>query len=316
MANDNFLAALQDPYLTGGDTYSGIGAGAVAGSLPYLVDPYGSTGSNALNVFGGSILAALLGNMAKSDAAEQNAGIVSQQSQFLKATPAERLTMTQQDPRTFAKLQAALNTNQILQEQKNADYLSQLETQKGFEIDKENRALENQIKLQTDPRIIAFKNQDALDPAKRLVKEGETIAKLDQVNKYIDEKFDRAKQLTGAKTAAAMNLGYPNANASELTGLKDSVLVQIDNALGREMNSDVRERLLSLTPTSYDSDAVIETKKQNMKDLLISLSNPTPLTNSILTGVKQPESPPAPPAGYELTGKKDANGNYGIRKIR
>jgi hypothetical protein len=146
MANDNFLAALQDPYLTGGDTYSGIGAGAVAGSLPYLVDPYGSTGSNALNVFGGSILAALLGNMAKSDAAEQNAGIVSQQSQFLKATPAERLTMTQQDPRTFAKLQAALNTNQILQEQKNADYTSQLTAQQPFEIEKENRALENKRK--------------------------------------------------------------------------------------------------------------------------------------------------------------------------
>jgi hypothetical protein len=313
MAENPILAALQDPMYTAGDTYAGIGAGAVGGSLGALVDPYGSTGSNAAYVLGGSILAGLLGRMAKNDAAEENAAIATKQSAFMTATPEERLTLTQQDPRTFAKLQAALNTNAILQEQKNADLTSQLNLQKPFQIEAEDRALENQVKLQTNPQILAAKVRESTKPQERLLKEGETIAKLEQVNNYIDEKFERAKQLTGGKAAVTMNLGIPTPEGNELTGLKDSVLVQIDNALGREMNSDVRQRMLSLTPTSYDSAATIETKKQAMKDLIASLSAPTPLTNSLL-GQQQTQAP-TPPPGYELTGKV-VNGNYGIRKIK
>ena len=163
MAANDILAALQEPLYTGGQTYSGIAAQGVAGALPSLIDPYGSTGSNAANVFGGTILAALLGRMAKSDAADENASIVAKQSSFMGATPEERLTMTQQDPATFAKLQAALNTNQILQQAQDAATRRQLEIGQGFEVTKEGRALENQVKLQTDPRLTGIKTQAELD---------------------------------------------------------------------------------------------------------------------------------------------------------
>jgi phosphohistidine swiveling domain-containing protein len=282
MAADDILAALQDPYSTAGDTYAGIGAGAVAQALPGLMNPYESAGTNALYLGGGSILAALLTRMAKDDAAETNAGIALKQSQFINGSPEQQVAMTQADPRTFAKLQAAVNGNALQQQAKENEYRRQLEIQQPFDIEKENRAVENEISKATDPRVLAAKNREAAKPAERLIKEGETIAKLDQVNKYIDEKFERAKTLTGKSAMIGMNLGIPTPEAAELTGLKDSVLVQIDNALGREMNSDVRQRLLSLTPTSYDSPEVIETKKQNMKELLASLSTPTPLTNSLI----------------------------------
>jgi len=321
MAENPFLTALQEPLYTSGETYSGIGAGAVAGALPALVDPYGSTGSNALNIFGGSILAALLGNMAKNDAAEENKVIATQQAQFLNSDPNAQLAMVQENPRVFSKLQAALNTQNMTQQMEDNALKRQLEIKEPYAIDaeeralasqiaQEKRALENNILQATDPRVLAAKDPNKISD--RLVKEGETTAKLSQVNQYIDEKFDRAKQLTGKSAIVGMNSPFPTPEATELTGLKDSVLVQIDNALGREMNSDVRQRLLSLTPTSYDSAEVIETKKQNMKELLASLSAPTPLTDSLT----KPKEPPAPPPGYELTGKVDASGNYGIRKIR
>lgn len=160
MAATDILTALQEPLYRGADTYAGIGASAIGQTLPSLVDPYGSTGSNAAYVFGGSILAALLGNMAKSDAADENASIATKQSQFLNASPEQQLSMTQQDPRTFAKLQAALNANTLMQSAQDNATLRQLEIAKPFEIDKENRAIENQVKLQTDPRLSGLKTTD------------------------------------------------------------------------------------------------------------------------------------------------------------
>lgn len=146
MAPTDILSALQDPLYTGADTYSGIGANAVSRSLPMLVDPYGSASGNALNVFGGSILAALLGSMAKSDAADENAKIVAQQSTFMNANPEQRLAMAKENPAVFAKLQSALGVNDINQQAQDKAFTRQLELQKPFEVAKENRALENRVK--------------------------------------------------------------------------------------------------------------------------------------------------------------------------
>ena len=127
MAAGDILAALQGQYETAGDQTSGLGAQAIATALPSLVNPYGSTGGNIASVFGGSILAALLGKMAKSDAAEANVGIANNQSDFLKADPATRLTMTQADPEKFSKLQAALNANDLVQQAADTATRRQLE---------------------------------------------------------------------------------------------------------------------------------------------------------------------------------------------
>lgn len=166
MAPTDILSALQDPLYRGADTYSGIGASAVANSLPMLVDPYGSTGSNALNVFGGSILAALLGNMAKSEAADTNADIVAKQSQYLSATPETRLAMAQADPKLFGRLQAAIGANDIMQQAQDKATQRQLEIQDPFKIAESKRALENSIAAQTDPRLRIANLEDAATKAK------------------------------------------------------------------------------------------------------------------------------------------------------
>lgn len=171
MAGEDILAALQSPLYSGADTYSGIAAGGVANALPALVDPYGSTGSNALNVFGGTILAALLGNMAKEDAAEQNASIATKQSQFMNASPQERLALTQQDPRTFAKLQAALNTNDLLQQAQDKATQRQLEIQDPFKVAAEKRAIQGQIDLATNPTLREAQLADTINK-----KRGEKLA--------------------------------------------------------------------------------------------------------------------------------------------
>lgn len=173
MAGENILAALQNPLYSAGETYSGIGAGALAQSLPALVDPYASNGQNAAYVFGGSILAALLGNMAKSDAAEENAAIATKQANFMNADPAQRLAMTQQDPRTFSKLQAALNTNSILQETQDRALIRQQEIMQPFDVAKEERSLQNQISLQTNPELRAAQIADSVNK-----KRGERLGEL------------------------------------------------------------------------------------------------------------------------------------------
>ncbi len=115
----------------------------------------------------------------------------------------------------------------------------------------------------------------------RAMEEAQTIKNKEKSLSFIDEKFEQAKKLTGPGTTIASIFGVPTYSANELKGLKDSLLQQIDAMNGREMNSDVRQRLLDLTPTGYDSDEQIDKKKANFKEFVASLAKSTPVLDSI-----------------------------------
>ena len=106
---------------------------------------------------------------------------------------------------------------------------------------------------------------------------------------FIDSKFEQAKQLNGPKSALTSITGIPTDEGNQLRGLTDSVIFQIDKTLGREINSDVRQRLTSLTPKWYDTDAAIDKKKQDIKDLVSSLTASTPVLDSL--GLKSGVNP-------------------------
>lgn len=110
-------------------------------------------------------------------------------------------------------------------------------------------------------------------------KEKGVLAKKDQTLKYIDDKFDEAKALVGNDALVnSLSMGFiPTEKGQLLSGLGDSVVVQIDTTLGREINSDVRERLLGMAPKAYDSPQTIDKKKVAIKELVSSLYDPTPI---------------------------------------
>jgi len=107
--------------------------------------------------------------------------------------------------------------------------------------------------------------KDKLDLA---TKEKQQAANMGQTLDFIDSKFNRAKDLTGATAA----IPYTS-KGQELAGLGDSVILQIDKLLGREMNSDVRQRVLNMAPKWYDDPQTIDTKRGNLKEFIGSLTN-------------------------------------------
>jgi hypothetical protein len=108
------LTALTGAYDRPIDNPYGIGASALAQSMPMLVNPYGSVGSNFAAVAGAGLLSGLLGYFARQDAQETNARIAGLQSQYLNptATEAQRAAIIAQEPRLSA-LQNALMAQKL-----------------------------------------------------------------------------------------------------------------------------------------------------------------------------------------------------------
>lgn len=67
------------------ESLSGALASGIGGSLPALVNPYGSTGSNLAAVLGGSLLAGLFGYSAKKEAEQKNAEMMPVMMDLLQA---------------------------------------------------------------------------------------------------------------------------------------------------------------------------------------------------------------------------------------
>lgn len=135
----------------------------------------------------------------------------------------------------------------------------------------------------------------------KLVEEQGNATELKKSLKYIDDAFDKAKQVNGTGQSLLSSLtGIPTYEGNQIQGIADTAIMQADKILGREMNSDVRQRILSLAPKAYDSDAQIDKKKQDLKDYMSSLGKATPILDSLGLSTDKGTSPiinrSAPPA--------------------
>jgi len=92
MADDNItlLQALQGGLFRPTDSMAGMGAQVVASSLPSLMNPYASAGSNLTTTLGGGILGGLLAGFARGDANDQNAELRPLMGQIMRAEPGQR----------------------------------------------------------------------------------------------------------------------------------------------------------------------------------------------------------------------------------
>jgi hypothetical protein len=131
---------------------------------------------------------------------------------------------------------------------------------------------------QLEAQSEAFGGLDSLtNPANPNAKQIQEEVKASETKKqsfdFIDNAYEEAKKLVGLGAAVPTQIG---GSRDALTGLGDSLVIQIDNAVGRELNSDVRQRLLNLAPKWYDNAEQLDQKKGALKALLDSLSAPTP----------------------------------------
>lgn len=142
MAGEDLFASLYDTGYAPLDTGWGIAAQGVASSLPSLINPYGSTGTNVATTLGGALLAGLLGYQARAAADERNAA----QAQFIPelfsstTTPERRAAIFAEEPR-LAKvykglaLQKALQGIELENARKTEEMKAQVAAQKEVAVD-------------------------------------------------------------------------------------------------------------------------------------------------------------------------------------
>jgi hypothetical protein len=249
--------------------------------------------------------------MAKNEANDSNANMFKLAGGAYNVPAADRASIVEQEPR-LAPFVAALNQQErdtaIEQANKKADKLlnydpaviaGEVKLQGGVEAAKE--AARNQSGIPGIPK-------DLQDNAQKEIK---SLSDRDKAKEFANSQFEQAK---GIDSVSALVPGSTAAN--EMTGIANSLATQIQRFLGREMSAVERENFLLLLPDWNDSKGQIESKQKRFNDMLDAFAGGTPTLDSASSPApQQQESPPAPPAGYELTGKRDANGNYGIRKV-
>lgn len=123
------------------------------------------------------------------------------------------------------------------------------------------------------------------------VKEIQAGSQLEQTKNFIKDKFEEAKKVGKVSGAIGSNVPFVTTYAENaFNGIGDSLLVQVDTILGREMNSDVRARMLSLAPKWYDSEGELKRKEKDIIELISSLSPAQPILKS--AGLKPPGDGP------------------------
>ena len=97
------------------ESISGALASGIGGSLPALVNPYGSTGSNLAAVLGGSLLAGLFGYSAKKEAEQKNLAQVGYMQELLSGgiTPEREKEILVADPK-LEKLTTGIKLQEML----------------------------------------------------------------------------------------------------------------------------------------------------------------------------------------------------------
>lgn len=290
---DAFSNAMFRPNETG----YGIAASGVVGALPGLYNPNASVGRNFWMTAGGGIVAALLTGLARSEADKENAALYGQYMKAQGADPVTREALVQETPRLANILmQTADSDFKRAQDLKDYEAMTPLITEragatKRAEIDAENNAFLG-LTGATGATGAVGTTGAANDPSglrdilripkefrKTAIDEQETLQNIEKSKAFANKMFEESKKLTGAKAALTMNMGIPTTEGDQLQGIIDSTTLQLDTTLKKEINSDLRDRLVSLFPRSTDSDKVIDVKKQRFNEILDTLSKSTPVLN-------------------------------------
>lgn len=271
-----------------------------------------SPGETAAVSFGQSFLSGLLAGLGKKRDADQMSAVSKVLPQLYSEPEAVNIPEGV-DTRAFEELrQSALRENAI-RAAKAEENKQNLINQLALDLFRENPKMAAKVISANSPEFGAtIKEINLTDKAKdlppaiqtRVLEESERAKNMEKSLNFIDEKFKRAKKLTGADTTIATGIGVPTYKANELKSLNDSIIFQIDATMGRELNSDVRERISSLGPKPYDSEAELDRKAKDMKSLVSALSKSTPVLD-MLSGESVENLPSPIPAPTPAVNLKD-----------
>lgn len=274
---EQLLSALSGMRVSPSEDPFGIAAQGIASGIPYLTNPYASTGSNMVSTVGAGLLSALLAGLAKRDAAQENALRTSVMSQYMKATPEEQTALAGKH-----SYLAPLQTVQMMNE---------LDTAKQIELEERKAAIdvEKQKQIEQGKQDIAgsqlaetpFAGLTGLPPnlQSRILEENQNVAQKQGIESFIDQQFNIAKDIPSV--GAAMP-GTTSAN--EMEGLRISLTTTIQKALGREMNAKEQERLFKALPDWNDTEGQIELKRNRFKELMRTIAPATPILDSMRGG--------------------------------
>jgi len=301
--SDGLLSAIMDSRYSAKENPWGIAAQSLAANTGRIVNPYGSTGSNAASTIGAALLAGLLGGVARYQTQEDNARIQPMIEQMMTASPEQRADLVAQD-RQLSGLAAALAANDMQQQAALAQKRQELTLGRESDLLKapllaaaENDALLARQKLLSPgeikkaaeiARVEAAARKSIDDPATTpdglvgvpkdlrddAVKELQAQNKKENVSSFITEQFARAKQLS---SVGAM-VPFSQAN-KEFDGINVSLTTALQAALGREMNAKEQERLAQATPQRSDTKQMLDIKEKRFMELMRTISPGRAITN-------------------------------------
>jgi len=260
--------------------------------------------------FGKNFLAGLMGQYARNDAAEQLKTVASLMPQLrsdplnvafpenVDSSAAETLRSNMVLKNLEAKAAGASDNQGLLR-----DMLKTVIGEKA-KTDPEG-ALSSLAKYQQtgDVKSILSSTSGALASTPEVKKEQTTDAIRKQTLDFVSEKYNQAKSLTGGEAAWGKLtglFGVPNDKAAALESLGDTIVLQADKAIDKELNTDVRNRLLSLAPKWFDTPDTIARKEADAKALVSSLFDPTPALDKAGLSTKL-EAPTAPKQTYKAS---------------
>lgn len=268
MAGEELYSALSGLNVAPVETPYGIGAVTLAKSLPQLVNPYGSVGTNLGVVLGGTLLSSLLGYQANRQATEQSLqlGRLGSQLQTMQ-TPQERLSFIEGVDDSFAQ-RRLLGLQNALQARETAIRLGAEETQKKQEA--QYAALGSPAGkqyIEAQAGLYNQKQQAAAD-ARIRVKEAEAEKKKIELGFKTDEKVRYEKLVNelelqnlqnGMDADLARYTAQSKVNATMQDALKQAEArrrmaeIKFKSALDDEASSlpkDVREEVQDATSVS------------------------------------------------------------------
>ena len=181
---DDLLNALLGLRQSPAETGYGIATRGVSAALPMAVNPYGSPGANVGIALGGTLLASILGGMAKQSAAEETAAR-SALAQQLLATPESGRAALVADKPELQPLLTALQHEERSRAMERAKKLEDMTLAEQSDLRKATNkavldAMAAQGKFPTDERVVGFEDIGLEDPiayGARKAK-GEAIAKI------------------------------------------------------------------------------------------------------------------------------------------
>lgn len=232
---------------------------------------------------------------------------------------AKEAEMKKQAAQDELAAQIQLKTDPKIRDAEITDYIAK--ARGAANIDAETKGL-NALTTSPDPITSEIYSKVPYEQRKDAIKEKGTIDKLSDGYKRIDELMGKgaiaAKDASTLLPGSVLGIDIPTSESKKVLDTVSAGITSVALSVwkGPLDEKDAKRILDPYLPTRNDTVETLKQKTEGLKQLLAQNAESTPILEGFGIGSRKPiaSAPPTPPAGFELTGRQDANGNWGIRK--